>query len=70
MEREYVTTVQLAKEFGLSVATIKSWRQKGIGPRYFRASSSPQARVLYPRSGIDAWVGDRLQAEAEPRGGA
>jgi predicted DNA-binding transcriptional regulator AlpA len=65
---QYLTTKQLAKELGVSEATIKSWRRKGIGPAYFQPTDTQQARKLYPRPAVDSWVESRTVRPGEAAG--
>jgi excisionase family DNA binding protein len=47
---------QAAKYVGVTEATLRSWRSRGEGPRYFRAGKL----IRYRRSDLDAWIEARL----------
>jgi predicted DNA-binding transcriptional regulator AlpA len=47
---------------GVSEATLRRWRDKGVGPAYIRA---PGGRVIrYRRSDVEAWL--REHQESDP----
>ena len=56
----YLTTKQLAAEFGLSEAALKQWRTKGTGPPFFQTTDADQARKLYPRVEVEKWIEGRM----------
>lgn len=45
---------------GVSKATLRAWKRKGIGPAYFRAGKL----IRYRRSDLDAWI-DRHKVTTE-----
>ncbi len=59
-QSRFLTSGQLAVEFGVAEITVKSWRRKGTGPPWFKTGDSSQCHVLYPRAGVDEWIESRL----------
>lgn len=60
----YLTTGQLAERWKISENTIRNWRHRGTGPRYFKPSGR-RGKTLYRLSDIIEWerrntVGDQL----------
>lgn len=60
---EFLTTEDLAAMLRCSVESVRSWRKKGIGPRYLRLPTSrtvaarrATSPVLYRRTDVDAWL--------------
>ena len=47
-----LTTDEVAAICRTTASTIRYWRYRGLGPPGFRAGR----RVLYPRSGVVAWL--------------
>jgi predicted DNA-binding transcriptional regulator AlpA len=63
-EEEFpLTSGQSSKYIGISDATLRSWRARGIGPRYYKAG---EKLVRYRRSDLDAWIEEHLTPAAEP----
>ncbi|WP_405436687.1 helix-turn-helix domain-containing protein [Streptomyces avidinii] len=56
MKIELLKPRELAQELGVHVGTLANWRSQGIGPRYSKLSSSPQAPVRYRREDVDAYL--------------
>ena len=50
-----VKDVEAADEFGLSAATLRVWRRRGIGPRYLRIGRS----IRYRRADIEEYLAQR-----------
>lgn len=61
---EWSTLPEVADRYRTSPATVRYWRHIGYGPKGVRVG----ARVLYPRSEIEAF--DREQAERAASGAA
>lgn len=59
MTEPYLTSDQLATRWGLSPATIKGQRARGIGPRYYTipriSAPSGTSRVRYPLAQVLAF---------------
>ncbi len=55
---------ELAERFGVPVATVYSWRVKGVGPRGFRVGKF----VRYRLEDVEAWENEQLAKEAQPAG--
>lgn len=53
-------SVGAAPIVGVSPATLKTWRHKGIGPRYVVIGS----RVRYRLCDLEAWMAERTVAPA------
>lgn len=49
-----LTTAELAARWRLDPATLRNWRFRGIGPRYFKPRGS-KGKVLYKLKDIRAW---------------
>ncbi len=56
-QQNAMTPQEAAKYIGVSEATLRLWRSRGEGPRYFRAG---EKLVRYRRSDLDAWIETRL----------
>ena len=52
LAEQYLTDKELAARLHISVNTIKSWRARGIGPRYVKISRL----VRYPVSAVEEFV--------------
>lgn len=53
-----LTTPQLAKRLGVSVRTVRLWRQNSTGPKWGRYG----ARVEYSITDVEAWEQERQAA--------
>jgi DNA-binding transcriptional MerR regulator len=49
-----LTTAEAAKVLGVAPATLRSWRNRGRGPRYRIEEVSGWA--LYERPDLEAWI--------------
>ena len=59
-ETQFLTTEQLAERYGLSPNTIKSWRARDYGPKYYQVPfTHPLARgctyIRYQLHEVLAW---------------
>lgn len=45
--QDFLTDVQLAARWHVSVKTVRAWRTKGIGPRYLKLSAVGRGAVRY-----------------------
>lgn len=52
-----LSSEDLAERYGTTVATIRGWRYKRKGPKFFRAGK----RVYYRPADVDAWEKDQAQ---------
>ena len=52
------TTKQAADRLQLNAQTLRSWRVKGIGPKYIRFGG-PMGRVAYRPADIESWLSER-----------
>lgn len=52
---QLLTTAQLAAALGVRQQTVRLWRTRGTGPRYFRLGG-PRGRVLYDAVDLSAWI--------------
>lgn len=57
---EYLTTAEVADLLRTSPETVRFWRYVGRGPRSFKAGR----RVLYARTGVEAWVTEQEDGHA------
>jgi len=53
LEAILLTDVELAKYYGISIATIRKWRLTGKGPRWIKLCGT---LVRYPIEDADAWL--------------
>lgn len=60
---QYLTTKQVAEEYGFSESTLRYWRHIDQGP----ASFTRGKRVVYRRSEVERWI--EAQEQATVRGG-
>lgn len=51
-ERQWLRPLEVVVLYPLGQAQLAQWRQKGIGPAYFRRGRT----VIYRRADIDAWL--------------
>jgi predicted DNA-binding transcriptional regulator AlpA len=63
-ERRYLTTKQAAELLVISPATLDTWRSRGGGPTYIKASTR---RILYDRRDLEAWLEARKLEKTKPR---
>src|SRR5260370_17007631 len=56
LEERLWTEAELADRYSLSPATLRTWRSRGLGPRFIKVGH----RALYPESHVARW-------EANPR---
>lgn len=49
---------ELAERYKTSPETIRNWRYKGTGPRYFKAGK----RILYREFDVISWEKDQVAA--------
>jgi len=49
---------------GVSISTLKRWREQGIGPRYLKIGEGRNSKVLYPIVELDKFLSSKLQATA------
>jgi hypothetical protein len=55
---DYLTEDEQAAALGLTVRTLRSWRQRGEGPPFVKVGK----RVFYPIAGNAAWLKANEQA--------
>ena len=55
-----------ARYVGVTQATLRFWRSRGEGPRYFRAGKL----IRYRRVDLDSWIEERLSTPACNEGAA
>jgi hypothetical protein len=55
---EHLAERDAAKELRLTLRTLRSWRQKGIGPSYSKIGR----KVFYSRAKLLSWI-ERLERE-------
>ena len=56
-----LTPEQLSERLpGITVNTLKFWRHKGEGPRWFKAGK----RVFYRESDVAAWESEQVEKQA------
>ena len=52
MDEEFIDESEVCKILGKSIFTLRNWRVKRYGPRYFKVGHN----VRYRRSDILAWI--------------
>lgn len=62
---EYMSTSQVAEEYGFNAGTLRYWRSTDQGPASF--TLGPRGRVVYRRSEVERWLA--AQESATRRGG-
>jgi len=62
---EYMSTQQVADEYGFNAGTLRYWRHANQGPASF--TLGPRGRVVYRRSEVERWIAE--QEQASRRGG-
>jgi hypothetical protein len=68
----HLTPQQLSERFGgpdagVSVATLRDWRNLGRGPDYIRGESDgDKATILYPENWVEEWEESRRVRHAQP----
>ncbi len=55
-DREWLRPVEVVAQYPLGRAQLAQWRQKGIGPAYFRRGRT----VIYRRRDIESWLESNL----------
>lgn len=54
MPEKYLTAEEVAEMVHAAAETVRFWRHRGVGPKYFRPKGS--RRVLYAESDVQAWL--------------
>lgn len=58
LDAEWLSEAQVADLLGYSVGTVRQWRQRGQGPRYYK--HGPRV-IRYLRSDVDRWLRASVQ---------
>lgn len=56
-ERTFLKDVEVAALINLSVNTLRTWRRRGIGPRFIKAESA-KGTVRYDLNDVNQWIED------------
>lgn len=56
MERQLMSTEELAAELGVKPGTLRLWRSSGGGPSYIRVGRGSRSPVAYRRADVEEWV--------------
>ena len=65
-DEEWLTPPKAAELLHLKPKTLQEHRVSGTGPNFFKAGPGRNARVLYKRSDLDAWMEKfRFQSTSE-----
>lgn len=59
--KTWLTTADLAARWRVSAETIRTWRFRKTGPRYFKPAG-PRGKTLYDLADIEAWEAQRRVA--------
>lgn len=54
-----LSTIDAAKALGLKPQTLRSWRLRGIGPKYIRVGNPKTGRVVYKEDDIYEYLDGR-----------
>ena len=60
-QQNVLTPGQTGKYVGVGKDTLRLWRSRGEGPRYFRAGKK---LIRYRRADLDSWIEARLSTSA------
>ncbi|PKV80511.1 helix-turn-helix transcriptional regulator [Nocardia fluminea] len=55
--QDWLTTAELAQEYGFAIGTLRYWRHTGYGP----ASFTLGRKVVYRREAVEAWIAEQEQ---------
>lgn len=55
--QDWLTTAELAREYGFAIGTLRYWRHIGYGP----ASFALGRKVLYRREAVQTWITEQEQ---------
>ncbi|MDP9093409.1 MAG: helix-turn-helix domain-containing protein [Actinomycetota bacterium] len=55
----YLVTEEVAEMTRNDPETVRTWRTRGLGPRWFRLPGT--RRVLYAREDVEAWIASARQ---------
>jgi len=56
---DILNTDEVSNYLGCSTETLRYWRQRGTGPKWFKLGH----RVMYRRTDLEAWIGDAYAAQ-------
>src|SRR5215813_14761451 len=48
---------ELSQNLGLALATLASWRSRGMGPAFVKVGR----KIWYPRDRVESWLANQLQ---------
>ena len=65
MEKNMLTTGELAERLGVKPQTLREWRMQGRGPAYVKLGNPVSGRTLYRVEDVDAWAQSRLARTRE-----
>lgn len=65
-EFEFLTTKEAAKILRLSSRTLEAMRRNGKGPPFTRMGHDQNAKVVYGRNSIRAWLADKTHVKVVP----
>ena len=61
------TEEELAEREHRSPETIRDWRKKGLGPKWFKPGGGRGGKVLYRNAAVLAWEAEQEQAQTAAR---
>jgi predicted DNA-binding transcriptional regulator AlpA len=56
-------TEQLAEQIPVTADTLRYWRHRGKGPRYFKLGGK---KVFYRQEDVDAWLDEQYRNSDNP----
>lgn len=59
MANVFLTPVELAQRWKMSIHTLTNWRVQKVGPVYVKMGSGPKGKVLYRLIDIEAYEAER-----------
>jgi len=63
-QRGYRSEVDAADYMGLAPSTMRAWRVRGRGPRYYKIGG----RVFYKQDDLDAWIEAQVHCSTSEAG--
>lgn len=55
----FLTTQQVADEFGIPVSSLLKGRERGNGPAFHKLGTKHNSPIRYRKSAVEAWLDER-----------
>lgn len=59
MEEAMLTSKEVAERLGITLNTLQKWRNRGVGPKYYKYGGANSAMVRYKESDVAAFMDAR-----------